>query len=325
MPSPDTPSSIQRAELRGWQARNVEYENELYAERLRLKAQAEALATGAAQWTDQLDVRARVKIAHAWDDATDDLHYELQEFLESFISARTVRSIGSMLTPSAMRPDSGNKSTNDRLLSLVEAEHEGLASLDDQIRLQVMLRGGSMADYGDPAGDFQREVNRIFESHLIGLHLHNDSRLVPVDSHEMHNSVVAPVLYLLHSQPRFASAEAAYQKALKELRNRDPADAITDAATALQDVLVTLGCVGNALGPLLKSAKSKGLLRGSDTPLTESISKTVDWVSAMRGEGEAHTGKPDFDMSDAWMVVHVVGALAIRLSETDQPASESVR
>lgn len=128
---------------------------------------------------------------------------------------------------------------------------------------------------------------------------------------------MSPTLYLLRSQPRFASAEMAYQKALGELRNRDAGDAITDAATALQDVLLALGCAGNALGPLLKSAKSKGLLKGSDTPLTEAVAKAVDWVSATRGEGEAHTGDPDISMSDAWMVVHVVGALAIRLTEED--------
>jgi hypothetical protein len=149
--------------------------------------------------------------------------------------------------------------------------------------------------------------------------LHYNSRLVPVDSHEMHNAVVEPTLYLLHSQPKFADAEKAYQKALKELRNRDAGDAITDAATALQDVLTALGCTGGALGDLLKSAKNKALLQGNDTPLTEAVCKTVDWVAAKRNQGEAHKGDPDIDMSDAWMVVHVVGALIIRLSES--PAS----
>jgi hypothetical protein len=48
----------------------------------------------------------------------------------------------------------------------------------------------------------------------------------------------------------------------------------------------------------------------------------VDWVSATRGEGEAHTGNPDINMSDAWMMVHVVGALIIRLSEMDQPPEQ---
>jgi hypothetical protein len=167
---------------------------------------------------------------------------------------------------------------------------------------------------------FRDDVNRILEAHLVAFHLHHNSRLVPVESHEMHDSVGAPTLYLMHSQPRFAGAETAYQKSLKELRNRDAADAITDAATAFQEVLTALGCDGGALGDLVSSAKKKGLLTGADTPLTESIIKTVNWVAAKRNQGEAHRGDPDMNMSDAWMVVHVVGALAIRLSETDQPA-----
>lgn len=90
---------------------------------------------------------------------------------------------------------------------------------------------------------------------------------------------------------------------LKELRNRDPGDAVTDAATALQDVLTRWGCTGGALGDLLKSAKNKGLLKGNDTPLTDAVCKTVDWVAAKRNQGEAHKGDPDINMSDAWMVV----------------------
>ena len=69
------------------------------------------------------------------------------------------------------------------------------------------------------------------------------------------------------------------------------------------------------LGDLLKSARKIGLLKGKDTPLTEAIGRTVDWVAAMRNQGEAHKGNPDVDMSDAWMVVHVVGALIRRLSD----------
>jgi hypothetical protein len=64
-------------------------------------------------------------------------------------------------------------------------------------------------------------VNRIFQAHIVAFHLHHNSRLVEVESHEMHDSVVAPTLYLLHGQPQFASAEVAYQNALKELRNRE--------------------------------------------------------------------------------------------------------
>ena len=98
---------------------------------------------------------------------------------------------------------------------------------------------------------------------------------------------------------RWNSSTSTTRPYLKELRNRDPGDAVT----ALQDVLTGLGCTGGALGDLLKSAKNKGLLKGNDTPLTDAVCKTVDWVAAKRNQGEAHKGDPDINMSDAWMVV----------------------
>jgi hypothetical protein len=44
----------------------------------------------------------------------------------------------------------------------------------------------------------------------------------------MHNAVVEPAFYLLHSRPRFAAAKTTYQNAAAEIRKRDPGDAITD-------------------------------------------------------------------------------------------------
>ena len=43
----------------------------------------------------------------------------------------------------------------------------------------------------------------------------------------------------------------------------------------------------------------------------------VKWsqVAAKRNQGGAHRGNPEIDMSDAWMLVHVVGAMIIRLAE----------
>ncbi|WP_111509551.1 hypothetical protein [Mycobacterium kyogaense] len=300
----------------------MEYGEELYAERLRRKAQEAALASGAVQWTEHLDMAARVKLGLAWEDITESLNRDAGAFLDDFIPARLVRSIGWSLRPDAMRTNSSGN-TNERLLSLIEAEHEALVSLAE-------ASGGFGNAYGrtddvwdtrslhELASEFQTRVNRIFPAHLVGLHLHHNSRLVPIDSHEMHDSVVVPTLYLLNSQPRFAGAERAYQNALRELRNQDAADAITDAATALQEVLTALGCEGGALGDLVASARRKGLLVGTDTPLTESIIRTVHWVAAKRNQGEAHRGDPDVGMSDAWMLVHVVGALAIRLGESTQ-------
>ena len=217
-----------------------------------------------------------------------------------------------------MRPGS-SKATNEQLLSLIEAEHEALTALAAQPIGQSPYYSGAgpfwLEKIAAAPDEFRSEVNRILEAHIVAFQLHQNSRLVPVQSHEMHNAVFAPTLYLLLSQAQFAAAEKAYQKALVELRNGDAGDAITDAATALQEVLTAIGCTGNALGDQLKLARNTGVLKGNDTPLTEAIGKTVEWVSAKRGQGEAHRGDPDIDMSDAWMVVHVVGALIIRLSE----------
>jgi len=136
---------------------------------------------------------------------------------------------------------------------------------------------------------------------------------VPFSSREMHEAVVVPTLTLLGGDMRFSKAESAYQKALREIA-ADPSDAITDAGTALQEMLTALGCSGNALGPLLTSAKKKGLLGGHDDLLIDAVYKAIDWVSADRAnKGDAHkvvASRPD----DAWFAVHVVGAIMLRLA-----------
>ena len=58
-------------------------------------------------------------------------------------------------------------------------------------------------------------------------------------------------------------------------------------------------------------------MKGSDSPQTEAIVKTVNWVAAKRNQGRGAPRRPCLNMSDASMVVHVVGALTIRLSETE--------
>jgi hypothetical protein len=59
-------------------------------------------------------------------------------------------------------------------------------------------------------------------------------------------------------------------------------------------------------------------LNTTDRQLTGVISQAIQWVSDVRNAGEAHRGDPDIDMSDAWMMVHIVGALIIRLAESGQ-------
>jgi hypothetical protein len=293
---------------------HVEYEDELYAERLRREAQAAALASGAVQWTKNLTSPIRAKLHLAWLDVTEPLNGSLTSRLVQTIQKRTLWSLAEAVGPDSMR-DASRFETGPMLLSLIEAEHEALAALAVEMGATEDSATSTMRAIALAPGRFRDEINRIFEAHLVAFHLHHNSRLVPIESHEMHASVVAPTLYLLHSETRFAAAESAYQKALDELRRRDPGDAITDAGTALQEALAALGCTGNTIGERLRSARQNGLIRGKDIPLTETIGRAVEWVSDKRNEGEAHRGDPEINMSDAWAVVHVVGALVIRLSE----------
>lgn len=83
----------------------MDYENELYAERLRRKAQDAALASGAADWTEELNNDVRVKLTYMWTQLTNRRafgHGVLE--LESFIADRTMKSIAFPLKPEMMRP-----------------------------------------------------------------------------------------------------------------------------------------------------------------------------------------------------------------------------
>jgi hypothetical protein len=113
---------------------------------------------------------------------------------------------------------------------------------------------------------------------------------------------------------RFERAQAAFRDALRELQNRKADDAITDAGTALQETLGELGCEGNSLGRLISDARRRGLLAGHDEKLTAGIVAFLEWASADRSEtGDAHKHS-DATIANAWLAVHVVGALIHRLA-----------
>jgi hypothetical protein len=102
--------------------------------------------------------------------------------------------------------------------------------------------------------------------------------------------------------------------AIKEIASGNADDAITDAGTALQETLTALGCNGNSLGPLIKDAKGHGLLAPHDARLDGAIADVMEWVSADRSQsGEAHHVSTA-TIEDAWLIVHIVGALILRLA-----------
>ncbi len=142
------------------------------------------------------------------------------------------------------------------------------------------------------------------------------NHLIARSSEELHTAVVRSSLRLLAGRPDWLSVDTAYRKALDEIAGGSADDAITDVGSALQEALTLLGCKGNSLGPLIRSARDAGILAPHDSTLTEGIVKILAWVSADRSElGDGHQGASGATREDAWFTVHVVGALILRLAE----------
>ena len=168
-------------------------------------------------------------------------------------------------------------------------------------------------------GQFADHVNLLLREYRVSYEL-IAVEMIPFASRELHVEVVAPTLTLLAGDDRWRGAESAYRKALEEIARGDAADAVTDAGTALQEALTALGASGNALGPLIKSARMRRLLAPHDGPLLDAIERTMNWVAADRSTtGDAHSSRPA-SIDDAWLIVHIVGALMLRLSKGGERA-----
>lgn len=285
----------------------------LYGNRKRQREFAEREAAGEDVFSQVLTDRARERIVAlldwhltpperrktatpwvlmAYDNA--ELLVELYEGagLDDFKSSRKMT--GMTYLPRAIR-----EAPHDLAVSCIEA-------------LILALREIDYLSADEAAENIEAGVEEVLREERIAMRLVDG---VPVDfsSEELHEEVVAPTLRLLSGKAGWDNVEAAYRKALDEI-GADPSDAITDAATALQEALLLLGAEGNALGSLSKSAVKREII----TPLDR---KVVDWVNAHRGsEGDAHNADPA-SAEDAWLAVHVVGALILRLSHRSKGAS----
>jgi hypothetical protein len=192
-------------------------------------------------------------------------------------------------------------------------------------RIATQIEAGSGAVYGEPgawaagllerrAAPFCSTVNDVFDDLEIGWQMHG-RQIVPRASMAMHATVIEPVLSLTNGEPQFAKVERAYRDALNELKpGGDPADAITDAGRAVQEMLEAAGAKGTALGPLLIDAKKRDLLGPYDAQLADAVGLIGDWMRQDRNtRGDTHhSGSANRD--DAWLAVRVAGALILRLA-----------
>ncbi|QAY17645.1 hypothetical protein SEA_MARTEENA_41 [Gordonia phage Marteena] len=268
---------------------------ELFAERLRL----DAMRLSSPQMSKEVPTAARVKLYALWVDVTYPIRMASRGAkLTLMVEGRIARSLGVPdCGPSTIKLE--EQCPSPVVLSLVEAEYDVLREVGKSGKLQR---------------EFRSEVNRILEAHAVAFRLTEKGQIIPVDSFELHNAVVSPAMHLLHSSQNFATTETAYQNALDEIRRDDPADAVTDAATALQEMFTACGFPGPTLGKQISSARAAGLFGGVDNPLLDALTRVSDWVAAKRNNGEAHKGDPGFTRDDAWLIVHVAGAVIVYLA-----------
>lgn len=268
----------------------------LFSSRKRAAEFAEREAAGERLWTDELDARVRRRLDALWEIA--DRHAEDVWRCSADIST-------------SLRLNAGWDVADEiRARAFVASQERGTEFALDL--LEAFLKAYAREQ---DIETLTRIVNDIFYEHRVGFRV-VDGKVVPVASDELHESVVVPALRLL-VDARFEKAHAAYLKALQEIADNDPGDAITDAGTALQEALTALGCRGNTIGALIKDAQSRGMLAPHDARLADGIKSFVDWAHADRnttGDAHKHT---DAIRDDAWLMVHVVGALIIRLASAD--------
>ncbi len=289
----------------------------LHSLRKRLQEFAEREAAGESLWTPAFSERARTRILHVYQRIVGGAMYVTPTAIFAEARRRIVEQEGKFaLVPGATKPADDffryfQQCPDDMFPTVIEALL-GAVEAGDNTEAQQSYRSYPFRW----AEALSKEINDILAQERVGWEV-IDGRMVEIHSKELHVAAIEPALRLLH-RPEFAKADKQYREALDELAQGKAADAITDAGSTLQEVLEALGCDGNQLGDLTRSAKKKGLLGAHDTPLVDAIEKTMQWVAADRSEmGDAHHAT-EAKREDAWLIVHVVGALIVRLTSGEE-------
>jgi len=285
----------------------------LFSERKRQTRFAELEAAGESLWTSEFNERSRTAIWQKFALAfnmefsghQNDWRRVCEQLRRDLLVGLKVNKLNGKAHP-AEDVDAFLQSVDDEIVcSIIEAMGEVIKKTFSWNPYFVF------DDYY-----FFDHINDLFYEERLAFEL-VEGQVIERATEELHSAVVSPTLRLLAGRKEFGPIETAYRNALEEIADGKADDAITDAASALQETFLLLGCQGNALGPLIKDARSKGLLAPHDPTLAEAISKIADWTSAARSQmGDGHRGASAATRDDAWLTVHVVGALILRLATT---------
>ena len=283
----------------------------LHARRRRLAELAAREADGEVFWSEEFPEPLRVRLVHLihsipeWEQFAEVARLAIMEEIGLF------HLTGANLYPSSDFERYILYCVDDMVPTAIEALSMTLGNANIQNAVRVW----------EKLPMFTSGVNDLLREYRVSYEL-NGGEMVPFSSRELHVAVVDPALRLLTASPRWEGVERSYRKALEALSRDDAAGAVTDAGTALQEALILLGCSGNALGPLIKSARSKALFTAHDARMLDAIDRVLNWVSADRSNtGDAHNATPAA-IEDAWLTIHIVGAVLVRLgAETPRPGA----
>lgn len=249
-------------------------------------------------WSTHIPREARVKILFAFNDCMEN-SYGGSEAATGLVRANLLRSRGVLYLyrqRQCAQDDLANfvlEGDDDDVIDVIECVIRTLSDSALQSRFQI---------YGS-VGTFLRSIARILREHRLAYDL-VDGHVIALSDQFMHQAVVRPTLRLLAGRSDLANVEAAYLAALEEMAKNRPSDAITDAGTALQEMLLAAGCAGTTLSALTKSGMGRGLFRPSDV-------KLLEWLAATRNNsGDAHL-VTDATPRDAWLMIQVVGAVIL--------------
>lgn len=292
-----------------------EIANPLPSELKRRIQLAEREAAGEVTWTDELDSSVTSKIFHVYTQSVN-TRSPVEEVVrdiraEHGASQREIFSIEETLLDQRF-------TSEDRLDCLAALSYALDICEADKGEEQIQIGFQEWENSKFDGHYFRKRANDILLSYRVEWTFVGQT-LSPRTSEPFFAAITKPTSGLLSSNPNFTKVSRAFEKALTELgQNDDPGDAITDAATALQEMFRALGIEGGSIGRQINEAKKKGLLTPWDAPLVDIIDKAAHWVEAERSNnGDAHHDASDAQRDNAWLTIHIVGALILRLSGED--------
>lgn len=275
--------------------------------RRRERAAAE-LANGV-EWHDGCPASVGVEVMVALDTFTN-VARRVLDMADKRINEHDARV---WVTAARLQGEGDDEERLDALAAVVGA-FVWLAANDDEV---VDSGESHRADYA-PEYDVQAFVE-VVNDRLLHARVDwsfEDGRFQERGNHVMHSEVLRPATILLADNPALALASAAFQSALTKLSKGETDVALTEAATALQEFFRALGADGNSLSDQLDSAANQKLISSADRNLMKPL---MGWVNADRSNrGNAHHHRAgDVSKADAWLMMHVVGALMVRLSNRE--------